>query len=229
VTGLAATPDYAEVAQWDLRTVLALLDGLRDDRALVVKAPPGAGKSTLVRGVARALYRHDVVPIVTQTNAQADDLVLALHRENPALIVARLHSSDGLSAGVATAAAGSGARLLIGKKLPDLLTLGARIIVAPAAKWAYERPQAPFRRMIVDECYQMRADGLYAIANHAERVLLIGDPGQLSPFTKLDTDRWQALPHSPIRPAMDILFANHPRLPVHNMGVSWRLPRPPPA
>ncbi|MEU8158842.1 AAA family ATPase [Micromonospora parva] len=220
----AATPNYAEVAERDLRIVTTLLDGLRDDRALVVKAPPGAGKSTLVRGVARLLQRRGVVPIVTQTNAQADDLVLALHRENPALTVARLHGADGLGVAVAASTINSGGRLQTGGKLSDLLSLGARIIVAPAAKWAYEHPAAPFRRMIIDECYQMRADALYAIANHAEQILLIGDPGQLSPFTKLDTDRWQALPHSPIRPAMDILFTNHPRVPVHNMGVSWRLP-----
>jgi hypothetical protein len=225
MTPLNTAPDYAEVAERELRTVLALLDGLRhDERALVVKAPPGGGKSTLVRAVARALQRHGVVPIATQTNAQADDLILALHREDPAVAVARLHSADGLTAAVEAAAAASNGRLLIDKNLPDLLAHGARIIVAPAAKWAYSAPPAPFRRMIIDECYQMRADDLYAIANHAERLLFIGDPGQLSPFTRLDTDRWQALPHSPIRPAMDILFANHPGLPVHNMGVSWRLP-----
>jgi hypothetical protein len=224
MTPLITAPDYAEVSERDLRTVLAMLDGLRpDERALVVKAPPGAGKSTLVRAVARALRGQGVVPIATQTNAQADDLILALHREDPAVAVARLHSEDGLTPAVEAAAAASNGRLLIGKSLPDLLGC-ARIIVAPAAKWAYSPPPAPFRRMIIDECYQMRADALYAIADHAERLLLIGDPGQLSPFTRLDTDRWQALAHSPIRPAMDILFTNHPRLPVHNMGVSWRLP-----
>jgi hypothetical protein len=62
----------------------AVLDRLRADnwdRALVVDSPPGAGKSTLVVAAARTLVRDlgsDTVPVVVQTNNQADDLVRRL-------------------------------------------------------------------------------------------------------------------------------------------------------
>ena len=54
--------------------------------AVLVEAPPGAGKSSLTVSVANALTSHDSklrLPVVTQTNEQADDLVLlrAVDRE----------------------------------------------------------------------------------------------------------------------------------------------------
>jgi hypothetical protein len=216
---------YAAVAAADLNNILGLLNQLpTDDSAVIVKAPPGAGKSTLVRGVARALEADGLVPIATQTNAQADQLVLQLHAENPTLRVARLFAGDTPADQIADAAAISRGMLLAASKYGDLVDDGARIIVAPAAKWAHIQTGEPFPWLIVDECFQMRADMLQRIAPKARRMLLIGDPGQLSPFTVLDTDRWQALPHSPIRPAMDVLTTNRPGLPEYAMRVSWRLP-----
>jgi predicted PilT family ATPase len=47
-----------------------------DHLAVIVDSPPGAGKSTFVGSTAATLTnQQDQVPIVAQTNAQADDLV----------------------------------------------------------------------------------------------------------------------------------------------------------
>ena len=46
-----------------------------DHRAVIVDSPPGAGKSTFVVQAARDLSEYGPVPIVSQTNAQANDLV----------------------------------------------------------------------------------------------------------------------------------------------------------
>src|SRR3712207_9328192 len=59
-----------------------ITDALRraEHRVVIAKAPPGAGKTTTMRRVTRSLLDDGlpVVPIVVQTNAQADDLATAL-------------------------------------------------------------------------------------------------------------------------------------------------------
>src|SRR3712207_9378130 len=59
-----------------------ITDELRraENRVVIAKAPPGAGKTTTMRRVTRSLLDDGlpVVPIVVQTNAQADDLATAL-------------------------------------------------------------------------------------------------------------------------------------------------------
>ena len=75
----------------DLAEVWTRLNG--PDRAVVVDSPPGAGKSTLGREITRRLVAAgSQVPIVVQTNDQADDLVAALARTDVA--VGRLHGGD---------------------------------------------------------------------------------------------------------------------------------------
>ncbi|MEV4404573.1 AAA family ATPase [Actinoplanes sp. NPDC049598] len=196
------------------------------ERAVIVSAPPGGGKSSLIRAIARSLARPAgaVVPILSQTNDQADDLVVHLHRERPRLSIGRLHAPRRLSPAVAALAAVPGSRLHVSTDVDELLAAKTKVIVAPAAKWAHSTLSRQVEWAIVDEAYQMRADALYGIADLADRLLLVGDPGQLSPFTTLNTTRWVGLPHSPVRPAMCTLAATRPRLPVHSMAVSHRLP-----
>jgi hypothetical protein len=47
---------------------------------------------------------------------------------------------------------------------------------------------------IVDEAYQMRSDMLLLIADRFDRVVFVGDPGQLDPFSVIETSRWLGLP-----------------------------------
>ncbi|MDG6108837.1 AAA family ATPase [Dactylosporangium aurantiacum] len=219
------TANFDAVAAADRTHVLDLMNQLGPESAIRVKAPPGAGKSTLVCDIGRTLAAAgDVVPVITQTNAQANDLIRRLHRDNPGLPVGRFHGAGKLTADIAALAAAS-PNVTASTDLTNLRAAGARIIVAPAAKWAtLARGTVTFDWLIVDEAYQMRADMLQHTGHLALRHLFVGDPGQLAPFSVLDTDRWQALPYSPIRPAMDILATNHPHLPTHSLGTSWRLP-----
>lgn len=189
-------------------------------RGVVVDSPPGAGKSTLV--VRAALELADAgrpLMVVAQTNAQVDDLVVRLAVKNPGLPVGRLHSSD----------ADPYDKVL--EELPNVRKsakaaelAGLPVVISTAAKWAHVKVDEPWRHAIVDEAYQMRSDGLLAVAGLFERALFVGDPGQLDPFSIVGGEQWAGLSYDPSASAVSTLLAHNPELPQHRLPVSWRLP-----
>jgi hypothetical protein len=193
-----------------------LLSG--DHLAVVVDSPPGAGKSTFVVGTAvRLADDQDQVPIVAQTNAQADDLVRSLLRHPGRLPIGRLTGSSG----------GSGLdkapKLTISSDINALDDCS--VIVGTAAKWAYVASKIwPYEAGIIDEAYQMRSDQLLYVGQVFNRALMVGDPGQLDPFSPIDDERWRGYADGPINPAVATVLHNHPTSPVHRLPVSWRLP-----
>ncbi|MEU5630111.1 AAA domain-containing protein [Streptomyces rishiriensis] len=189
-------------------------------RGVVVDSPPGAGKSTLV--VRAALELADAersLMVVAQTNAQVDDLVERLARKNPELPVGRLHSSDADPYDKALD------RLPNVRKSAKAAELaGLPVVISTAAKWAHVKVDEPWRHAIVDEAYQMRSDGLLAVAGLFERALFVGDPGQLDPFSIVGGEQWAGLSYDPSASAVSTLLAHNPQLPQHRLPVSWRLP-----
>jgi hypothetical protein len=96
-------------------------------------------------------------------------------------------------------------------------------VVGTAAKWATVT-DGIWRWGIVDEAYQMRSDTLLRIAGRFRRGLFVGDPGQLDPFSTVETDRWTGLAWDPMQSAVAVLLRNNPDVPVRQLPVSWRLP-----
>ncbi|MFC0598865.1 AAA domain-containing protein [Streptomyces palmae] len=189
-------------------------------RGVVVDSPPGAGKSTLVVRAARELAAAGrPLMVVAQTNAQVDDLVDRLAREDPELPIGRLHSSDQHPYDPVL---DRHPRVVTSAKAADLAGLG--VVVSTAAKWAHTRAAEPWPHAIVDEAYQMRSDALLAVAGLFERALFVGDPGQLDPFSAVGTEQWAALSYDPSASAVATLLAHNPGLPQHRLPVSWRLP-----
>ncbi|MET7649510.1 MULTISPECIES: AAA family ATPase [unclassified Streptomyces] len=189
-------------------------------RGVVVDSPPGAGKSTLV--VRAALELADAgrsLMVVAQTNAQVDDLVMRLAVKNPELPVGRLHSSD---AAPYDKALEELPNVRKSAKAADLA--GLPVVISTAAKWAHVKVDEPWRHAIVDEAYQMRSDGLLAVAGLFERALFVGDPGQLDPFSIVGGEQWAGLSYDPSASAVSTLLAHNPELPQHRLPVSWRLP-----
>jgi hypothetical protein len=221
----AARPAGETAAQAAARVQGEILADFRADdghRGVVVDSPPGAGKSTLVvRAAAEFALADKPLMIVAQTNEQVDDLVVKLAEkllaEAPDLRVGRL----GRAGYVPPPRLDALPNVLVGN---DVKTLGdPHVTVATAAKWAYVKDRA-WRWAIVDEAYQMRSDALLAIANLAERALFVGDPGQLDPFSTVESDRWRGLTWDPMQSAVAVLLRHNPDLPVHRLPVSWRLP-----
>src|SRR5690606_23656187 len=135
--------------------------------AVLVEAPPGAGKTSLTVSVSNELVSLDSnlrLPIVTQTNEQADDLVLSLRKKHPNLVIARLYGNSGPSSAMVAAA---GPNLVLSSKHDDEDVQNASVVVSTARKWEYVRSQRQekgqrwsYDLALIDEAYQMRSDAL---------------------------------------------------------------------
>ncbi len=207
----------AELAEQATATILGGLAGAR--RGLVVDSPPGAGKSTLVvRAAARLADAGEPVMVVAQTNEQVDDLTDRLAAERPRLAIGRL-------AGIEYTPAQRVVRhqdVTLSTRLADLV--GCPVVLSTAHKWATVRGAPAWPWAIVDEAYQMRSDLLLRVAGLFDRALFVGDPGQLDPFSAVQTERWAGLSWDPMQSAVAVLLRHNPDMPVYTLPVSWRLP-----
>lgn len=202
------------------RVVRAVLADLRSGahRGVVVDSPPGAGKSTLVVRAARELAdAGERLIVIAQTNEQVDDLIDRLGTSAPDLTIGRLSATDY----VASPRIRQHPGVRVATRVTDLAA--SAVVIGTAAKWATV-PEGSWPWAIVDEAYQMRSDALLRVAGRFERALFVGDPGQLDPFSTVDTLRWTGLDWDPMRSAVAVLLRHNPDLPVHRLPVSWRLP-----
>ena len=197
-----------------------LADLAKAERGVVVDSPPGAGKSTLVVAAAASLAeRGERVMVVGQTNEQVDDLIDRMASEHGVLQIGRLSAQDYVPAPRVARHPNVTARTAIADLIDHPL------VIATAAKWAMlGDPGARWPWAIIDEAYQMRSDSLLRIARLFDKALFVGDPGQLDPFSTVETDRWLGLNWDPMSSAVAVLLTNNPDIPVHTLPVSWRLP-----
>ncbi|HEX4791749.1 MAG TPA: AAA domain-containing protein [Actinospica sp.] len=194
----------------------------RAHRGVIVDSPPGAGKSTLVVELSgRLAATGERVMIVAQTNEQVDDLVARLAAAHPDVVLGRLTAGD--YEVPERLAPLRGPALMFSAKLAELAA--ADVVLATAAKWALVK-EGEFAWAILDEAYQMRSDGLLAVAPRfaGGTALFVGDPGQLDPFATVDTDAWAGSAWDPSDSAVAVVRAHNPQLPVHRLPYSWRLP-----
>jgi hypothetical protein len=197
-----------------------ILAGLnRAERGLVVDSPPGAGKSTLVVRAAQTLANAgERVMVIAQTNEQVDDLTGRLAHVAPELAVGRLAARDYVPVERVVARDS----VTIATSVADLT--GCAVVLGTAAKWAMVSAESAWPWAIIDEAYQMRSDLLLRVAGLFERGLFVGDPGQLDPFSVVQTDRWTGLSWDPVQSAVAVLLRHNPQMPVYRLPVSWRLP-----
>src|SRR5205823_3620609 len=102
---------------------------------------------------------------------------------------------------------------------------GPGIVIANAHKWSWMQHGVvePFTQLIVDEAYQLPEHGFIQIANVARRILLVGDPGQIEPIVRCETERWACEPAGPHVACPDALLARRSDVRPIDLPVSRRL------
>jgi len=193
------------------------------EAAVVAAAPAGAGKSHFASATVGRLRAEGLrVALVAPTNEQVHSLVGRVKQLNPDLPVAFVHA-QGRELPAPTAA-------LPGVTQPaaaDARDRRAPLVVATLDKLAdaYLRDGlGNFDILVIDEAYQADAARYYVAANVAPTHLLVGDTGQLDPFSTIDDDTyWRGGAEDPLQTAVGVLLRNHPSTPVHRIPITWRL------
>jgi hypothetical protein len=191
------------------------------ESAVVVSAPAGAGKTGfIIKAVSAARRKGLRVAVATPTNQQAFELVGRLAKQHPGETITFVPASD--------------------KTLPEAVaqlnnvesvkareTSRAALLVGTLSKFGDALGRGdlnPVNTLLIDEAYQADSSNYYAMAGLAPTHLLVGDSGQLSPFSTIkDQDRWRGLPEDPLQTAVGVLRRNHPSTPVHKLPLSRRL------
>jgi hypothetical protein len=218
MTAAEPSPDLtaAQQAAQAVEGVLAALGS--GGRGMVVDSPPGAGKSTLViRATAMLADAGEPVMLIAQTNEQVDDLVDRLAARQPGLAVGRLSGGEYIT----TPRVARHPSVTVSTSVHDLAH--CPVVAGTAAKWAVLRGDERWPWAIIDEAYQMRSDMLLRVAGRFDGGLFVGDPGQLDPFSAVETERWLGLTWDPMQSAVSVLLRHNPGLPMHQLPVSWRL------
>jgi hypothetical protein len=215
----ALDPDVVAQAEQVIRSAISdVLANAGDRRAVVVKAPAGAGKSYFVGTAVGELRKAGArVAVAAPTNEQIFGLVELLGRRHP-------HETI-------KAVLASGRTLPPSANLPNVASvrtdeaLSANVLVGTLAKFGYSPDSfGSFDVLVIDEAYQADAGRYYEVGGIAPTHLLVGDSGQLDPFSTMDNaDRWRGLPEDPLQTAVGVLLRNHPETTVHKMPVSRRL------
>lgn len=198
---------------------------LEPERAVVVSAVAGAGKSRLVVDTVAECRRRGVrVAVCAPTNEQVFGLVRAIAESDPTRKVAYLPArSIEVPASVALANV---------EILSDAAEADAPdVVVGTARKLADARhPRASTGRalgvrdaLIMDESFQVDSTQYFAVADLAPRHLLVGDGGQIHPFSPVAEGlQWRGLATDPLETAVGVLLAHHPHTRVHRFPITRR-------
>jgi len=199
---------------------------LRDGQpVVVVDSPPGAGKTRLVEAITgvAAISCGLRVAVATARAEQSYELIRRLMVDFPTLRVQPLTPEDRpIPRDLQT-----DPRLVTSSNRPANLASGALAVVATAAKLETSLPffgQLPaFDVMITDEAYQLQFKQLANLQAVATQMLLVGDPGQLPPFSRIETSRFDAAFSKVHWPGpKEILRIYGSDIPVVQLPASWR-------
>lgn len=188
--------------------------------AVVGVAPAGAGKSYAIGTAVQAARRKGFrVAVATPTNEQAFALVSSLAERMPKETVTFVPASK-------VSLPAEHALRNVEEKMAGN-TAGDTVLVGTLSKLgnAHARGDlAAVDLLLIDEAYQANAVHYYLVGDLAPRHLLMGDSGQLAPFTSApDGDRWRGLAEDPLLTAVEVVRRNHPATSVHRLPVTRRL------
>ena len=198
---------------------------LGSERAVVVSAVAGAGKSRLVVDTVAECRRRGVrVAVCAPTNEQVFGLVRSIAESDPAAKVAYLPAR---SIEVPRSVALANVEILSdvgGADAPEVLVGTARKLAdARHPRSSTARPLGVRDALIMDESFQIDSTQYFAVADLAPRHLLVGDGGQIHPFsTVAEGLQWRGLATDPLETAVGVLLAHHPHTRVHRFPITRR-------
>lgn len=188
--------------------------------AVVGVAPAGAGKSYAIGTAVLAARRAGLrVAVATPTNEQAFALVSSIADRMKKETVTFVPASS------VSLPAEHTRKNVKEKKARE--TAGDALLVGTLNKLGDAHARGDLGGvdlLLVDEAYQANAVHYYLVGDLAPRHLLMGDSGQLAPFTSApEGDRWRGLPEDPLLTAVEVVRRNHPATSVHRLPVTRRL------
>lgn len=202
------------------RAIRALLGGGGGGRAVVAAAPAGAGKSYAI-GTAVVAARAEGLrlAVASPTNEQTFALVSSL--------------ADRLPGETITFVPAGGITLPEAHRRPNVAEKKAKdasddgLLVGTLSKLGDAHGRGELTEvdaLLMDEAYQASSVHYYMVGDLSRRHLLLGDSGQLAPFsTAPEADRWRGLEEDPLLTAVGVLLRNHPETPVHRLPITRRL------
>jgi hypothetical protein len=197
---------------------------LGNEAAVVAAAPAGAGKTSLVEQAVEESIPDVQVAITASTNSQVIDLGRRLSRRleqsHPDERITMLFKS-GMQAPADLAARPN---VLVGDNADPN---GSSVLIGTLDKLGSAMVRGsldPRDLLLIDEAYQAKSSQYLMVGQLAPTHLLVGDPGQIEPFTALaDGDYYKGLPEDPVQPAVTALLRFHPSTPVHRLPITRRL------
>ena len=213
VEAIGAAENVADEARIDVR------DRLVDGGAVVVEAIAGGGKSTFVVDTVDELADDARILVAAPTNEQVYALVRSIADKRPGLA---LHYAPSSTAELPFPAPPG---LVVCK--PASESHGYRILVATLHKAADAFSRGDIEEadlLIVDEAFQANSGIYYQVAEVAPAHLLVGDAGQIDPFsTAAGAAELRGLAEDPVRTSVEVLLENHPETPRHRLPITRRL------
>jgi hypothetical protein len=216
-----AAVDAANAVQEEIRR--DLLERVGREAAVVAAAPAGAGKSQFVVDTIGRLRNEGLrVAVVAPTNEQVHSLVERITVLCPGLPVAFVHAKDrDLPISIAAMPGVTQPRARDARDQRDPLVAAT---VDKLADAHLRDRLGGFDVLVIDEAYQADAARYYTAAAVASTHLLVGDSGQLDPFSTLnDPTFWRGGGEDPLQTAVGVLLRNHPTTVVHKLPISRRL------
>lgn len=190
--------------------------------ALVVAAPPGAGKSRLVVEVAgRALELGRSVVVAAPTRSQVAELCVRLADAGRDVVV---YGASGYS--LPSACTERGVQLSTrGDRVVQALADGSVVVATVAKLAATNHIDGLVDLLVVDEAWQVPDYVGLRLGSVATRLCLVGDPGQIPPVVRARIERFAALPAGPQVAFPAALVERWPdRVARHHLVASRRVP-----
>jgi hypothetical protein len=213
VEAIDAAENVANEAREDVRRKLA------EDGAVVVEAIAGGGKSTFVVDTVDELADDARIVVAAPTNEQVYALVRSIADKRPGLPLHYVPSKKAelpfpVPPGIVVCRPAGESR-------------GYRILVATLHKVADAFARGDLEEadlLMVDEAFQANSGIYYQVAEIAPAHLLVGDAGQIDPFsTAPGAAELRGLAEDPVRTSVEVLLENHPDTPVHRLPITRRL------